>query len=265
MQQWQADFFKKTPIFNDLNQLLNNSSWQDWPSCDDLNRLIPSDVANYQGQRLTLVEQTDQLLSDGLYYEQRIYEQGLVPTRSCNWHDFFNSLIYLLFPLTKKEMNRLHVEHIRQFGSHKRSRCRDAITLLDECGVIIAYQDEALVNDLTNHRWHSAFVEKRDCWGKTATAIMIGHANYEKAIDPFIGFTGKALYLKVTSKFFCMDMWEQYRYLDTMLSQNLESLMQDNSNLFPLPILGVPGWWPANESEAFYDNQQYFRPKRKPK
>ena len=47
-----------------------------------------------------------------IYYEQRIFEQGLVPTRPANWHDFFNALIFLLFPQTKKEMNRLHVEHM---------------------------------------------------------------------------------------------------------------------------------------------------------
>ena len=30
----------------------------------------------------------------------------------------------------------------RMYGSHKRTPCRDAITLFDECGVIIAYTDD---------------------------------------------------------------------------------------------------------------------------
>ena len=265
MQQWQADFFKITPIFNDLDHILSNVSWNDWPSCQDLNKLIPDDVANYQGRRLTLVEQTPELLSDGLYYEQRIFQQALVPTRSHNWHDFFNSLIYLLFPLTKKEMNRLHVEEIERFGDQKRSRCRDAITLLDECGVIIAHCDDDIADDLMNHRWDNAFVNKRPAWGQTVNAIMIGHANYEKALDPYIGFTGKALYLKVTPTFFSMDVWAKYQYLDIMLANNIEALLQDNSKLYPLPILGVPGWWDANENREFYENGQYFRPKRKSK
>ena len=30
----------------------------------------------------------------------------------------------------------------------------------------------------------------------------------------------------------------------------------------PLPLLGVPGWWPANEAPGFYDDAQVFRPLR---
>ena len=30
----------------------------------------------------------------------------------------------------------------------------------------------------------------------------------------------------------------------------------------PLPVLGVPGWWLANEDPAFYDDATVFRPPR---
>ena len=30
----------------------------------------------------------------------------------------------------------------------------------------------------------------------------------------------------------------------------------------PLPVLGVPGWWPANENPGFYDDADVFRPAR---
>ncbi|HQX67511.1 MAG TPA: DUF3025 domain-containing protein, partial [Ottowia sp.] len=30
----------------------------------------------------------------------------------------------------------------------------------------------------------------------------------------------------------------------------------------PLPLLGVPGWWPANQAPAFYDDAEVFRPLR---
>jgi hypothetical protein len=33
--------------------------------------------------------------------------------------------------------------------------------------------------------------------------------------------------------------------------------------LSPLPVLGVPGWWRANEEEAFYDDTRYFREVRR--
>lgn len=263
MQQWQADFFKITPIFNDLKSLLGQQRWDNWPTCDELNKLLPSGLANYQGKPLTLVEQTDELLSDGVYYEQRIFEQGVVPTRAANWHDFFNALIFLLFPKTKKEMNRLHVEHMAKYGNQKRSSCRDAITLLDECGVIIAYTDNEIMDQLTNHHWQASFIENRHLWNQKVSATIIGHANYEKALNPYIGFTGKALYLKVTSDFFKFNFWDKYAHLDTLLAQQLAQRLQDNSQLYPLPILGIPGWWPANENAEFYDNSQYFRAKRR--
>jgi hypothetical protein len=34
-----------------------------------------------------------------------------------------------------------------------------------------------------------------------------------------------------------------------------------NAGFTPLPVLGVPGWWPGQD-EAFYLDQTVFRPKR---
>ncbi|MDP2560129.1 DUF3025 domain-containing protein [Psychrobium sp. 1_MG-2023] len=263
MQQWRSDFLELSPIFRDLKQILNDFTWSDWPSCQQLNQILPTDIANTKGQCLTLVEQTDELLSDGLYYEERIYRDGVVPTREANWHDFFNAWMFLLFPQTKKEMNRLHVEHIELYGQKKRSKCRDAITLLDECGVLIPYCDASFKEALTDHQWREAFVNQREGWGKSIDAMIIGHANYEKALDPYIGFTGKALFLPVESDFFNLSLFDKYSHLDTMLANNLADLMQDNSNLSPLPMLGVPGWWQENQNDQFYDNTDYFRPKRR--
>jgi hypothetical protein len=30
----------------------------------------------------------------------------------------------------------------------------------------------------------------------------------------------------------------------------------------PLPVLGIPGWWPANEDPRFYGDKTVFRPGR---
>ena len=34
-------------------------------------------------------------------------------------------------------------------------------------------------------------------------------------------------------------------------------------DLFPLPVLGIPGWWPANTDAAFYQDSTVFRPFRR--
>jgi len=40
-------------------------------------------------------------------------------------------------------------------------------------------------------------------------------------------------------------------------------LMTSGRGFFSLPVLGVPGWWAENERLDFYQNQQYFRSKKK--
>jgi hypothetical protein len=51
--------------------------------------------------------------------------------------------------------------------------------------------------------------------------------------------------------------------LDAYISDilNSQSTALNTSVLTPLPILGIPGWWPENENESFYANQNYFRRK----
>jgi hypothetical protein len=266
MQQWQPDFLELNPLFNDLKSLFADQHWSKWPDCNALNQLLDQqlddDVINQLGHKLTLVEQTEQLLSDGLYYEERIYLEAQVPTRACNWHDFFNAMIYILFPKLKQEINRLHYQDIVSAGKIKRTKCRNALTLLDECGVIIAYCGDEVKHALTEQLWQQAFVDNRGQWGQKIDGFIIGHANYEKALAPYIGFTAKALYVKVAPQFFKLDKLSQYHQLDQMIAQDLEVLMVDNRHLYPLPILGVPHWWPENTNPIFYDNPDYFRPKR---
>jgi len=45
---------------------------------------------------------------------------------------------------------------------------------------------------------------------------------------------------------------------DTLAAATVRSLGTPGA-LTPLPLLGVPGWWSANEDAAFYDNARYFR------
>ena len=46
-------------------------------------------------------------------YESHVAATGEVPTRD-NLHDFFNALVWLHFPLTKRTLNRLQVEALDQ-------------------------------------------------------------------------------------------------------------------------------------------------------
>jgi len=38
-------------------------------------------------------------------------------------------------------------------------------------------------------------------------------------------------------------------------------LLNSPADLSPLPLMGIPGWWPrAEQNEAFYSDRQVFRP-----
>ena len=209
---------------------------------------------------------------DPRYYEQIIYETGNVPTRLDNWHDLFGGLIWILFPKTKTLLNKMHIEQINEHGLVKRSTSRNAITLLDECGVLMPYNcdnphGERIKSNLRNHLWHESFVEDRAHWDESIGAFMFGHANYEMATKPYIGLTGKALFLPVNSDFYRLSLKNQYQYLDTVLYRQIidNQLLKNNKALSPMPFLGIPDWYEDNKQVEFYQNTNYFRPKPQPK
>jgi len=49
---------------------------------------------------------------------------------------------------------------------------------------------------------------------------------------------------------------------DAWLAQDLKADKLARKPFLPTPVLGVPGWWDANQSALFYDDTQIFRPAR---
>ncbi len=254
---------KQAALFSDLFDLLKIDEIETMPDVKQLNKWAEQ-FAEFTELELQFVEQDDQFDWREQYYEQVIYHRGVIPTRLAHWHDFFNACIWFLFPKTKALLNRLHIIQIDQFGLTQRSKMRNAITFLDECGVVIAVSDSNARFAFRNHQWASVFVEQRSNWGQSIEAFIFGHAIYETALKPFIGFTGKAYFVDVDDGFFVLSKVKQYQQLDSILSQQIEHLntLKDNSLLSPLPILGVPSWYDDNKQPDFYDNVDYFRPKR---
>ena len=50
--------------------------------------------------------------------------------------------------------------------------------------------------------------------------------------------------------------------LDGWLAQAMQPQPWDAKPFTPLPVLGVPCWWPGNEAPEFYADAQVFRPPR---
>ncbi len=260
-EQWHPQLVSGG-AFEHLNLLFNLNLQSDWPKCDWFSPFL---TAVNENNRPIVFKDDALFTEEERYYEQIIFETGCVPTRQQNWHDLFGGLIWCLFPKTKALLNKRHVDEINVHGTKQRGKHRNALTLFDECGVILAVTDSQWPTILREHQWHSAFVDMRAQWGQSINAYIFGHANYEMLTKPYIGLTGKAFFVKVPDDTFCKDLAEQYAYLDTVLYEMIakHDCLCDNSLLSPLPLLGVPGWYDENQNVEFYSNTDYFRPKRR--
>ncbi|WP_105189635.1 MULTISPECIES: DUF3025 domain-containing protein [unclassified Pseudoalteromonas] len=259
-KHWQTACLQ-TGAFAHLNALFALDQYKDWPTLAELNRHT---IVNANNQPLQFIDNAE-FERDGRYYESFIFETGKVPTRQHNWHDLFGAYMWHLFPKTKALLNRLHIDEMAVQQGNQRSKMRNALTLFDECAVILAVTDSSWTEAFREHQWHEVFVSRREGWQSEIRAYTFGHANYEMLTQPFIGLTGKALFVPVSADIFCKDLASQYSYLDERLYEMIakDRVLADNSAMSPLPLLGVPHWYEDNNNADFYANTDYFRPKRR--
>ncbi|MFD1712241.1 DUF3025 domain-containing protein [Ottowia sp. GY511] len=197
-----------------------------------------------------------QALPPGAAYERFIFDSGAVPTRT-GWHDFFNALVWLGLPVTKRHLNRLQAAEIARDGVQaRRGPVRDAITVFDENGALL-HAPDALWNALAERRWAELFGPLRPLW-REASFLLFGHAALEKLLAPYKSITVHVL--RVDAPF---DAAGDLRALDAALADALTPERLATKPFVPLPVLGVPGWWPANADPAFYADVDVFRPLRR--
>ena len=199
------------------------------------------------GAPVRFVAQAD--LPDGMAYEQFIFDRASVPTRD-NLHDFFNGLCWLHFPQTKQRLNALQAEQMAAAGiGSVRGPVRDALTLFDENAALLRAPD-ALWAALIARDWERLFIDLRPLWGQ-AQLVLFGHALLEKLVSPRKAVTAH-VYLAQEAPDLVAD-W------DAWLAQELSADKLASKPFAPLPVLGVPDWWLANENSGFYDDTQVFR------
>lgn len=231
-----------------------------WPTLDKLQRLVSEEpaVCVQSGLPLSIVRQERTWT---LGYEARAYLHGELQVRTPSWHDLFNVLAWRIFPRAKAALNRAHYESLPEATGGRRGSRRDALTVFDEGGVIVAASDPALLDMVREFRWHELFCRHRDRVRTALRCFVFGHALYEKALAPYVGLTAHAVLFEVTQSFIELPVAHQTAVLDADLAARIADAhaLPSASALSPLPVLGVPGWWPDNENEAFYANERYFR------
>jgi hypothetical protein len=191
-------------------------------------------------------------LPSGQAYEDYIFKTRQVPTRD-GLHDFFNGLAWLHFPQTKRRLNELQWAQIAKDGiGQVRGPVRDAITVLDENAAFLQAPD-ALWDLLVAKDWQALFVGQRHLW-RDARLVLFGHALLEKLVSPRKPITAHVYRAHYAS--------ESVANMDATVAGSLSAAKVAGKPFAHLPVLGVPGWWPANEAPAFYNDPAVFRPSR---
>lgn len=216
-------------------------------------------------------------LPEGMAYERFIFETRQVPTRE-GLHDFFNGLCWQAFPQAKSRLNVLQAAEIARDGvGAVRGPVRDAITVFDENGALLQ-APPLLWEALLGRQWRRLFVDLRPLWVQ-ARLVVFGHALLEKLVAPRKDMTAHVW--RVDAPLGLPDSASglagaaadgAYRAgaggasslasADAWLAQALTPEALASKPFTPLPVLGVPGWWPANADPAFYDDARVFRPAR---
>ena len=199
---------------------------------------------------VSFVPQSD--LPPGMAYEQFIFEHASVPTRD-NLHDFFNGLCWMRFPEIKKRLNQLQAAEIAAAGvTALRGPVRDALTVFDENAAFLL-APPPLWQALEARDWQRLFVGLRPLW-KEAQLVLFGHALLEKLVHARKPITAHV--------YRAQPAIDSIAELDTWVAHDLSAAKLAGKPFFPLPVLGVPGWWAGNEDFSFYDDPSVFRPCR---
>lgn len=254
---WPNDFVRQ-PLFASVAEVARRLTVRNtWPSLEELNRLARVEgLVNARGLPLRFVAQTSPCGQRA--YEAGILTRGEILTRVDNWHDVFNALVWFAFPQSKAALNAVQCRCLRDSGrGGNRPPLSDAATLFDESGLILVVQDDELVELLRTHRWREAFLTRRAAWSEVRV-YLFGHALLEKSLAPFPAMTAKCLYLRL-DRLPPADSPPPVEVDAAAAAMWLDGAVTRPADLFPLPVLGIPGLWPENRHPGFYDDTAVFR------
>ena len=252
---WKSQLDMAHPCWRGYRGLLGRLPEAAFPQPFALCGLLPSGLSSHGGATLRFVAAS---ALPGVEYERHVYEHGEVSTRAESWHDLFNALVWCRLPRLKAAMNAVHFRHLSEAGGGRRGPVRDALTLLDESGVIVCATDERLLKAVHGRDWAQAFQARRGSWSESAQVLVSGHAILEKFLHPYKSITAHALLVHSPGPL-------DYADIDGLLSASLLAgeLLESPADLSPLPLMGIPGWWTGGPQDAaFYADRHVFRPRR---
>jgi hypothetical protein len=198
-----------------------------------------------------------------LDYERRIAARGEIAVRAGSLHDFCNALAWFAFPRTKSVLNSVHVAAGPASATGTRSRPRDAATLLDESGMLVACADVTLLRRWDARNWRAAFGELCPTTTAPLRAVVVGHGLLAKCARPYPALTAHALVLPLSASRLPGAPEAFAAALDAAAARWIADAggAWSPASLRPLPLAALPGWG-CVPSEARFDDASVFRPQR---
>lgn len=220
--------------------------------------------------RPAFVAQTPALLADGLHYEARIAERGLLATREDNWHDLFNALVWLRHPRLKWALNARQAADVALVGPKTRTRGQCAMTQFDEAGAIVWHADPALLVAWSAHDWPALFRCERAAWGRRIAVTVFGHALLERQHlggDPLSTAKTIAVHADadaIAERCSAGSIIASWPQAEERIAEAIADgrLLTDPQQPRPLPLAGIPGWHADGASPDFHRDAPCFRPLR---
>lgn len=229
----------------------------EWPTAATLNTRWAHPPHTLSSQSLQFAAQIPATHRDGLHYEARIFETGVIATREASWHDLFNALIWLQYLPLKCALNAAYVREFAVVGGEPRTRVQCALTHFDEGGAVVVLRDRSLLDLWDAHAWEELFCRQRARWEAMATVHLIGHALFDHLLTP-----------RVTPVAKCVVVIAEDAPVTSQLIRTVADhitagkLLRDPQELRPLPLAALSGWHPENTDPIFYRSAPTFRPLR---
>jgi hypothetical protein len=254
---WQPGFLTRHPAFAALAEVVCDlADLPDWPTLERLDVLARErGLATAAGLPLRFAAE-----ASNAGYERHIGACGAVSTRAKNWHDLFNALAWFAWPKSKAALNARHLRELETGAARVRGPVRDALTLFDESGLVVLCANPRLRALLENHAWVELFRLRRHAVMRDMRFLAFGHALVEKLLDPYPAITAKCWFIETRRDELDAPAGELTALADARLATALATDRLAPARLPPLPVLGIPGWWPDNERADFYFDRAVFRP-----
>lgn len=227
-----------------------------WPDLVTLNARACGLKHAGTGRGLRFVAQTPELLAEGLHYETRIFERGEIPTRTDNWHDLLNALVWMRFAQLKAALNARQAADVVAVGASERTRGQCALTHFDEAGLIVRVSDAHTLALWDAHDW-GALGARAQLDPEAIEAHVFGHALLEHALYPQPLLVGKAIAVLAGPE-------ASTHAIVQRVAQAIAAgeLLRDPQELRPLPTALLPGWHPRAGEAGFLREGECFQPLR---